>query len=298
MPADDDSIMSTNTMELTHRERMSRVLAAVRVSAPGTIMLWFLVVCFAFPVFWLLLSSFKGADELFSVPLTFFPKRWTISGYVQAWTQINFGQYFLNTAIVTVITTILTVIVSAMTGYALAKYDYWWTRLFFIGILLTTMLPTEVIMSPSFIIVKDLGMYNTLLGIITPSIITATGIFMFRQFFLTVPDELMQAARVDGCSEIQIFLRIMLPISMPCISTLAIFSFQWRWNDYIWPLLILNDSNKFTLQVALRTLVGAERINWAVLLPASVISMIPLVVIFCFFQKYIVSSDLDSAFKG
>lgn len=298
MPVDGASAMSTNTMELTRRERINRVLASVRVSAPGTIMLWFLVVCFAFPVFWLLLSSFKGADELFSVPLTFFPKRWTAAGYVQAWTQINFERYFLNTAIVTVITTVLTVIVSAMTGYALAKYDYWWTRLFFIGILLTTMLPTEVIMSPSFIIVKDLGMYNTLLGIIVPSIITATGIFMFRQFFLTVPDELMQAARVDGCSEIQIFLRIMLPISMPCISTLAIFSFQWRWNDYIWPLLILNDSNKFTLQVALRTLVGAERINWAVLLPASVISMIPLVVIFCFFQKYIVSSDLDSAFKG
>ena len=153
-------------------------------------------------------------------------------------------------------------------------------------------------MSPSFIVVRDIGLYNTLAGIIVPSIITATGIFMFRQYYLTVPDEMMQAARVDGCSELQIFLRIMLPIAKPCIVTLAIFSFQWRWNDYIWPLLILNDSKRFTLQVALRTLVGAEKIDWAILLPASVISMIPLVLIFMFCQKYIVGSDVDAAFKG
>ena len=230
--------------------------------------------------------------------MSFLPRRWTTAGYAAAWSRIDFARYFGNTAIVAIITTVLTVIVSSMTGYALAKYDYWWTRLFFIGILLTTMLPTEVIMSPSFIVVRDIGLYNTLAGIIVPSIITATGIFMFRQYYLTVPDEMMQAARVDGCSELQIFLRIMLPIAKPCIVTLAIFSFQWRWNDYIWPLLILNDSKRFTLQVALRTLVGAEKIDWAILLPASVISMIPLVLIFMFCQKYIVGSDVDAAFKG
>lgn len=275
-----------------------RLAAKFRDCAPSTLMLWFLVVCFAFPLFWLLLSSFKGADELFAVPLSFFPRKWTFAGYITAWTTIDFARYFANTAVVALITTVLTIIVSAMTGYALAKYDYWWTRLFFIGILLTTMLPTEVIMSPSFLVVRDVGLYNTLAGIIVPSIITATGIFMFRQFFITVPDEMMQAARVDGCSELGIFVRVMLPVSKPVIVTLAIFSFQWRWNDYIWPLLILNDSKKFTLQVALRSLVGAEKINWAVLLPASVISMIPLVLIFCFCQKYIVGADTDAGFKG
>lgn len=272
--------------------------AKIRDKAPVTIALWFMVICFAFPVFWLLLSSFKGAGELFTVPLSFFPRHWDFSGYAQAWETVDFAQYFGNTAIVAIITTILTIAVSATTGYALAKYDYWWTRTFFIGILLTTMLPTEVIMSPAFLVVKNLGLYNKLAGIIVPSIITATGIFMFRQFFQTVPDELMQAARVDGASEMQIFTRVMLPISKPVIVTLAIFSFQWRWNDYIWPLLVLNDPKRFTLQVALRSLVGAEKINWAVLLPASIISMIPLVLIFIVFQKYIVGSDTDAAFKG
>ena len=275
-----------------------RLMAKFRGKLPVSLILWFLVVCFAFPLLWLLLSSFKGADELFAVPLSFFPRNWTVEGYVSAWKEVDFARYFLNTAIVAIITTVLTIIVSCMTGYALAKYSYWWTNLFFICILMTTMLPTEVIMSPSFLVVRDLGLYNTLAGIIVPSIITATGIFMFRTFFVSVPDELMQAARVDGCSEIGIFLRIMMPLSRPIMLTLAIFSFQWRWNDYIWPLLILNDSDRFTLQVALRTLVGAEKIDWAVLLPAAVISMIPLALIFCCFQKYIIGTDVDSSFKG
>lgn len=266
--------------------------------APVNLMLWFMVLCTAFPLFWLILSSFKGADELFAVPMSFFPRKWTFEGYKEAWVNVDFLRYFGNTAIVAVITTVLTVIVSAMTGYALAKYRYWWTNAFFICILLTTMLPTEVIMSPSFLVVRDLGMYNTIAGIIVPSIVTATGIFMFRQFFIGVPDEMMQSARVDGCSEFKIFTRVMLPLSRPIILTLAIFSFQWRWNDYIWPLLILNDPKQFTLQVALRSLVGAEKINWAVLLPASVISMIPLMLIFFCFQKYIVGAEIDAGFKG
>lgn len=121
---------------------------------------------------------------------------------------------------------------------------------------------------------------------------------MFRQFFISVDDEMMQAARVDGCSELQIFMHVMLPMSLPTMITLAIFSMEWRWNDYIWPLIILNDPKNFTLQVALRSLVGAEKVDWSVLLPASVISMIPLLILFCIFQKYIVGADLDAGLKG
>lgn len=145
--------------------------------------------------------------------------------------------------------------------------------------------------------IRDLGLYNTLAGIIVPSVITATGIFMFRQFFITVPDELIEAARIDGVSELGIFFRIMLPLAKPIILTLAIFSFQWCWNDYIWPLIVLNDPKQYTIQVALRGLVGAENIDWTVLLPASVISIIPLAIIFVIFQKYVMSADLNSGLK-
>lgn len=290
----------TNEIENSKQSRhpVRKVLAKLRNCGPVTIALWVMVIIYSFPIFWLLLSSFKGPDELFALPMSFFPRRWTVSGYIAAWQRIDFARYFMNTAVVAIITTVLTVALSAITGYALAKYDYWWTRAFFIALLLTTMLPTEVIMSPSFIVVHKMGMYNTLAGIIVPSIITATGIFMFRQFFISVDDEMMQAARVDGCSELQIFMHVMLPMSLPTMITLAIFSMEWRWNDYIWPLIILNDPKNFTLQVALRSLVGAEKVDWSVLLPASVISMIPLLILFCIFQKYIVGTDLDAGLKG
>ncbi|MGX9900004.1 carbohydrate ABC transporter permease [Arthrobacter sp. SA17] len=210
---------------------------------------------------------------------------------------MDFAQYFLNTATVALVTTVLTVFFSACTGYALAKYNNAGTRLFFVCILATTMLPTEVILNPTFTVIRDLGLYNSLSGIIVPSVLTATGVFMFRQFFLTVPDDLLHSARIDGASELAIFFRIMLPLSRPILFTLAIFSFQWRWNDYIWPLIVLNDPKWYTLQVALRSIVGAENIDWPVLLGASVISILPLVLVFFVFQKYVLNADVSAGLK-
>lgn len=266
-------------------------------SLPSTLLLWLLALGFIIPVAWFILSSFKPGSELFSLPLRLFPEDWTVSGYTTAWNRFNFAQYFLNTSIVAVVTTALTVLVSAMTGYAFAKYKAWWLKAFFICILATTMLPTEVIMPSSFAVVRDLGLYNTLAGIIVPSIITATGIFMFRQYFKTIPDELLEAARIDGVSEFGAFWRIMLPLAKPIAVVLAIFSFQWRWNDYIWPLIVLRDPNQYTLQVALRSIVGADNIDWSVLLSASVISLVPMVVLFAIFQRQIMNADVNSGLK-
>ncbi|MBG6237708.1 alpha-1,4-digalacturonate transport system permease protein [Mycetocola sp. CAN_C7] len=260
-------------------------------------LLWVLAAAFGFPVIWFVLSSVKPAGELFSYPLSLLPSSLDFSGYVTAWESYDFYQFFLNTSIVAVVTTILTVFASACTGYALAKYSNPWLKVFFVCILATTMLPTEVILSPTFLVVRDLGMYNQLSALIIPSIITATGIFMFRQFFLTVPDSLLEAARIDGASELGIFTRIMLPLSRPIIVTLAIFSFQWRWNDYIWPLIVINDPSKFTLQIAIQSIVGAENVNWSVLLAASVISIIPLVVLYMVFQKYVMGADINAGLK-
>jgi len=146
--------------------------------------------------------------------------------------------------------------------------------------------------------VRDLGMYNSLAGVILPSILTPTGVFMFRQFFLTIPEELLDAARIDGARELQIYFSIMLPLARPIVLTLAIISFQWRWNDYIFPLIILSDPDKFTLQIALRSLIGAQNIDWSILLAASVISMVPLVALYLVFQRHIMSSDLGAGLKG
>ena len=252
---------------------------------------------YLFPLVWFVLSSFKPGSELFSYPLSILPENGTLQNYIDAWTSLDFVKYFSNTLKSSVITTILTVIASATCGFAFAKYDMKWLKFFFVCIIATTMLPTEVIMNPVFTVIRKLGLYDSLAGIIIPSINTATGIFMFRTFFVSVPDDLIESARIDGASDGKIFMSIMLPIAKPIIMTLSIFSFQWRWNDYIWPLIVLNDPKKYTFQVAIRSLVGAENVNWTVLIASSVISIIPLVLVFIVFQRYILDSGATTGMK-
>lgn len=287
---------AVKTSPKTPKRKKSTGATLVR-AAPSTIILWVVALLYLIPLLWFVLSSFKPGSELFSLPLKMFPENWTVSGYTTAWNRFDFQQYFINTATVAIITTALTVLVSAMTGYAFAKYKAWWLKAFFVCVLATTMLPTEVIMPSSFVVIRDLGLYDTLAGIIVPSIITATGIFMFRQYFSTVPDELMEAARIDGIGEFRLFTKIMLPLAKPIAVVLAIFSFQWRWNDYIWPLLVLRDPDRYTLQVALRSIVGADNIDWSVLLSAAIISLIPMLILFIIFQRQITSADINSGLK-
>ncbi|HST86427.1 MAG TPA: carbohydrate ABC transporter permease [Kineosporiaceae bacterium] len=262
-----------------------------------TTVLWLLIAVYGFPILWFVLSSFKPAGELFSYPLTLFTKHPTVSGYTQAWTSFDFARYFLNTLIVAVSATVLTIATSAMSGYALAKYNNWWLKGFTLCILATTMLPGETILAPSFVVIRNLGLYNNLAGVVVPAVITATGTFMFRQFFVTVPNDLLEAARIDGSGELSTFFRIMLPLARPIMMTLAIISFQWRWNDYIWPLVILSDPKQFTLQIGVASIVGAQNVNWSVLLGASVMSMLPLLLLYLIFQKYVMDSSINSGLK-
>lgn len=252
---------------------------------------------FILPVIWLVLSAFKPGNELFSFPLTILPETFTLDNFIDAWNKLDFMTYTINTMFVTLIATILTIVFSAMCGFALAKYKYRWMNILFLCLLTTTMLPTEVIMAPSFEVIKMLGLYNSLWGLIIPTVGTMTGIFMMRQFFVTVPDALIEAARIDGAHELKIFINLMLPLAKPVIAILSIFSFRWRWNDYIWPLIVIDDPSKYTLQIALKNLVGALSIDWTTLLAASVITMVPILIIFIVFQKYIMDSNMNSGVK-
>ncbi|QGH33612.1 ABC transporter permease subunit [Gracilibacillus salitolerans] len=263
-----------------------------------TTALFIVAFMYLFPILWLLLSSLKPGSELFSYPLTILPETPTVDGYAYSWSTMQFIKYFINTLIVAVITTLLTVIASATCGFALAKYNYKWLNVFLICMLATTMLPTEVIMTPTFSVILELGLYDSLSGLIIPSINTATGIFMFRQYFMTVPNDLLESARIDGAHEGKIFFQLMLPIAKPVVITLAIFSFQWRWNDYIWPLIVLSDPNKYTVQIALRSLIGADNIDWVLLLSSSIISLVPMIIIFIVFQRYIMDTGATSGLKG
>ena len=251
-----------------------------------------------FPVVWLVLSSFKPGSELFTFPLTLFPKDFSLSGYISTFSRYNVFRATYNTAFITFFATIITLVMSCMCGYALAKYHYKWLSVFFMCMLATTMLPTEVIMSPSFTVILNLGLYNTLWGAIIPTVGTMTGVFLMRQFFISIPNELLEAARIDGANEGRSFVQIMVPLCRSQIAILAIFSFRWRWNDYVWPLLALTRPEMYTLQLQLRTLSGAEAVDWSALLSFSVLTMIPVLIIFIIFNRQIMSSEVSSGVKG
>ncbi len=263
----------------------------------GNIIMWIATALFLFPAIWIVLCSFKPGTELFRMPPTIFPENPSISAYITTWKDNNFLRYFSNSMFVAVMATLITLIVNTMAGFAFAKYRFKGRDIIFMALLTTMMLPTEVIMRPTFTVVSALRLYNTLWGVIIPPIATPTGIFLMRQYFMGVPDSLLESARIDGAGELRIFTTMMVPLAKPVIATLAILSFMWRWNDFVWPMLVITDQSKYTMQLAIANLVGELAVDWNTLLCASVISMIPMLVVFAIFQKQIIKSVMTSGLK-
>ena len=250
------------------------------------------------PVLWVVLSSFKPQSELFRVPLTFIPQDWTLENYVSSLAAGNFPVYFSNTVFVAVVSTALTVLINLMAGYALAKYIFTGRDIIFTVMIATLMIPLQVIMIPIFLQLKSLGMLNSLWGIIIPPAATPTGVFLARQYLVTLPNSLIEAARIDGAREHTIFFRLILPMSKPIVATIAIFSFMWRWNDYLWPLIVITDNRKQTIQQALANFVGQLQINWSDLLAMTTIAIIPVIIVFLGFQRFFFSGIAAGSVKG
>ncbi|HIW34891.1 MAG TPA: carbohydrate ABC transporter permease [Candidatus Paenibacillus intestinavium] len=250
-----------------------------------------------FPVLWIFLSSFKSNSELYQFPPTFLPQQFTIEHFVNAFEKGNFGKYFLNSAIVAITSTVLLLLINSMAGYALAKYKFKGGTFILLAFISTLMIPLEVIMIPIFKVLSFLGLYNSLLALIIPPAATPTGVFMLRQYLLTIPNELIEAARIDGAGEWKIYWRIILPLCQPILAALAIFSFMWRWDDFLWPLIAISDPSKYTVQLALSNFIGEFNVDWGSLLAMSVITMIPVLIVFLIFQKHLVNSMATSGMK-
>jgi alpha-1,4-digalacturonate transport system permease protein len=185
-----------------------------------------------------------------------------------------------------------------MAGYALSKFRFKGENVIMLLILSTIMLPLEVIMVPIFSVLRFFGLYNSLWALIIPPAATPTGIFLMRQYLLTIPDEVIQSARIDGASEWRIFWSIILPNAKPAIATLAIFSFMWRWNDYVWPLIAINSPKKYTLQLAIANFSGEFGIDYNSIIAMSALAMIPMLIVFLIFQRQFVQGTVDSGMKG
>ncbi|WP_333645575.1 carbohydrate ABC transporter permease [Lacrimispora sp.] len=251
-------------------------------------LLLFLIFLFLMPIVWVMASSFKNAGELFSWPPSLFGKNPSLDNYRKALEEGSFGVYFFNTVFTSLTATLLTVVVNVMSGYAFAKYHFKGEKLLFGVVLATLMIPLEVIMIPIFKVIVATGLYNSLWGLIIPAVASPTAVFLVRQYYMGIPDAYMEAARIDGASELNILMRVMLPLAKPVVSVLCIFSFMWRWNDYLWPKLVINSKERYTIQLALANYSGEYSVDWNSLLAMSVISMIPVILVFITLQRYII----------
>ncbi|HEY4201816.1 MAG TPA: carbohydrate ABC transporter permease [Devosiaceae bacterium] len=219
------------------------------------------------------------------------------SNYSEPFLHFDFLQYLWNSVFVTVTATLITLVVNSMAAFALSKYKFRGQAVVMLVILATLMVPLSVIMVPLYSIISALGLFNNLWGVILPTVATPTGVFLLRQYMLTIPDELIDAARMDKASEWQIYWRIILPLAAPALAVLAIFSVVWRWNDFLWPLIVLSRKELYTLQVGLNIYSGELNVQWHFILAMTVVTMIPVVLVFVFLQRFITTGIAGQGIK-
>jgi alpha-1,4-digalacturonate transport system permease protein len=223
--------------------------------------------------------------------------RLATENYTQLARQFDFPRYLGNSLFITIVATLITLLFNAMAAFALSKYRFRGRQTVFLVILATLMVPPTIVLVPNFLVVSQLGLLNSLWGVIWPAVATPTGVFLLRQYMLTIPDELIEAARMDHASEWSIFWRIILPLSAPALAVLTIFSVMWRWNDFLWPLIVLSRSEKFTLQLALNAFQGDLVTQWNYLLAMTVVTILPVTLVFAFLQKHIRTGVASAGIK-
>jgi multiple sugar transport system permease protein len=256
------------------------------------------LVLMAMPFVWMILGSFKTTSELRQVPPTWIPKNPTTANYSELFDRLNFPRYFFNSAVVAVAVTLGNVVFCSMFGYALAKLDFPGKRVLFGLTLATLMIPAFVTFMPLFVLVTNLGLANTHAGLILPFLAGAFGVFLMRQYITSFPDELLDAARVDGAGEYSIFFRIVLPNCGPAIATVAVLTFIANWNSFLWPLVVASTEDKYTLPVALALFsVGQQESNLGLQMAGAVVVVLPLLVLFFAMQRYVIQGIATSGLK-
>lgn len=250
------------------------------------------------PFLWMVISSFKPEAEVRAVPPTWWPETVTTENYGQLFTQLDFPRYFVNSAIVAVAVAVGNMVFCSMLGYALAKLDFPGKKLVFAVVLGTLMVPGVVTFVPLFVLTTNIGLTNTLPGMILPFLAGPFGVFLMRQFVMSLPDELIQAARVDGAGELRIFFSIILPLCGPAVATLGVLTFLTSWNNFLWPLVVATSEDKYTLPVALALYaVGQNATKYGLLLAGSVVVVLPVLAVFLLLQRQIMQGIASTGIK-
>ncbi len=250
------------------------------------------------PFLWMVVSSFKPEREVRAVPPTWWPETVTLDNYERLFTQLDFPTYFMNSVIVALTVTVGNIVFCSMLGYALAKLSFPGKKALFVIVLGTLMVPAVVTFVPLFVITTKMGLANTLTGMILPFLAAPFGVFLMRQYILTLPDELIQAARIDGAGELRIFASVIMPLCGPAVATLGILTFLGSWNNFLWPLVVAQTEDKYTLPVALALYsVGQNATQYGLLLAGSVVVVIPVLALFLLLQRYIMQGIAMTGIK-
>ncbi len=251
------------------------------------------------PFLWLLSTALKsGGENIFSYPPSLIPKNPTLINFKKVWNTVAIGRFFLNSTFVALATIAINIFVSALAAYPLARMDFKFKNIIFYGILGTMMVPFQILMISLYIISVKSGMTDSYSGLILPVAVNAFGIFLLRQAFITIPIDIEEAAIIDGCNSFQIWYKVLLPLIKPSIATLAIFTFMMSWSRFMWPLIVISDPQYYTLPVGISYLSGLFSSNWRLIASGSLISIIPIIIIFLFLQRYFIKGAMAGAIKG
>lgn len=250
------------------------------------------------PFLWMLSASLQLNKDVFRYPFDWIPNNPVWSNYKDIWTKIPLGKFILNTTKLTVIITSLQLFTSSFAAYAFAKLDFKYRDKIFLCYIATIAVPWQVYMVPQFIMMRELNLSDTHLALILLQAFSAFGVFLIRQFYMSIPNELIEAARIDGLNEYKIYYKIMLPLSKPALSTLTIFTFVGVWNDFMGPLIYINSEAKKTIQVGLRMFISQYSAEYSLIMAASIIALIPVLIIFLSLQRFFVEGVASSGIKG
>jgi len=252
----------------------------------------------AIPYLYMLSASFKGNSEIFGYPITLWPREPILTNFEHLLGNFPYGRWYFNTAVTTIARTALALFVSSLAGFAFAKYTFPWKNTLFIIMLITMMLPYQILLVPQFALMVWLGWFNTYWALILPHAVGAFGVFLMRQYTLSVPSELLDAARIDGAGEFQIYWQLVLPLVRPGLAVLGILTFTGAWNDFFWPLIVATRPSMFVLNVGLGSLLGPYNYEYGMLLAGSFLATLPIIAVFLFFSRQLIEGVTAGAFKG
>lgn len=275
---------------------MGRKIPAATVGIYLTVIV--VTIVMLLPFAWMLSASLKLSRDVFAFPIEWVPSQPRWENYVEIWTKIPLALFIYNTSKLTIIVTLLQLLTSSFAAYAFAKLHFPYKNTLFLGYIATIAMPWQVYMVPQFLLMREFGLNNTHLALIFLQAFTAFGVFLMRQFYMSIPNELCEAARIDGMNEYQIWAKIMLPLSKPALSTLTIFTFVTTWNDFMGPMIYLTKTELKTIQIGLRMFISQYSAEYGLIMAASVVALIPVLVVFLALQRFFVEGVASTGLKG